>query len=836
MKQIFAKLFFWTFFIASSTLVANAESISVKAMDTIAGYSSTLSSQKMAPETNVNFRVEKPGGGVIYLAGRSNAEGYAQTDIDGYHTKTAGKYFVSLAKESKDFGGSSTFEIFPDIFSAQKSKISSSQTSIAAGEERLVIRVHIKDKYENPITGHLIQLVSSRSEDGIQPRDNGITNDNGIASFEVHSPKDGVSVFSAIDMNVSQAIDERKKIIFYSPDENFAIGGDLFAADLTSSPTASSNSENFGVLDHFDIEFPQEVEANDDQNFLKLSAKDKDGNTVRSYIGTVKIAVLGDDNAILPSEGEYSFSERDQGEKEFALAMIFTTTGNKTIQVYDFEDGEINPTLNGEKVVEVVEKREQDIQNNDGAITQDIVIKSPINSSELSASTLTVSGLAIPNTNLKLMLDDVKVADVSVDLEGFFSNTLEDIEDGRHGIYVIETEGQRRASETVSFKIDATSARIDTISLFPEAEIYPENSYTITLYSEAGLDSAKVLIAGTEEKLIESKVSPGKYEGSFFAPKNPGKYNIDVLLVDSLGNEGNYKNQLSLEVVEKIVVKPGKPQNLLATAGDTKVDLSWKAPVSEKNIDHYNIYVGQNASTLVPFMQSRSVSALLQNLENSTEYALAVTAIDIAGEEGEKSDVIRVKPAKPVFVPVKEDPVEEVVHSVAPKKNPLRSISGDKKVTLSWEAFPEAEKYEIIFGIRSKQYEIKQRTSDNITSYVVNDLLNDLPYYFTVRALDENGFTISENYPEIRSIPNGSGFSIIPSKKVIPENIIHDFSKEEKVRGNTGPETMVLMLIAFVIAVIAYISKRRAFALPSISSSVLNFEDDRVEEKRKMQF
>ena len=836
---ILTKLIFWAFFILSSSLVANANNLSANAIDTIAGYSTVLSSNKIEPEVSVNFRVEKPDQGIIYLAARSNSEGYAETEIDGYHTKTSGEYFISLAQQGKPFGPKNNFTIFPADFSAQKSTIHTNHASIST-EEAFTVQVYVKDIYNNPISGHLIHLISSRSNDTLTAIGDSISNKQGLVSFEVMSQQSGVAIFTAMDMNISQAIEEREKVVFYNKEESFMPPSNIFTASILAGESSDSKQETFGIIDSFDIEFPNEVEINDDQNFLKIIAKDSQGKTVRSYTGTIKIAVSGDDNAILPNEGEYTFNERDQGEKEFALAMIFTNIGEKKIKIYDFENKEINLNIYGEKAVNVIQKKEENPSNK--SMSSQLVIKSPIHNSILTESTLSISGLAVPNTNLKLMLDEVKVSNISVDLEGFYSTTINDLEDGEHSIYILETEGERRASESISFHIDSSPPLIETINIFPEEEVYPENSYTITIYSEPKIETAKIRINGIEETLIESAISPGKYEGDFFAPKEAKKYNIDVMLTDEFGNEAHYKNQQELHVIKKIIIKPDPPHTLIATPGDMKIDLSWKEPQSEKKIDHYVIYMGQTKNDLQEFRQSKSLSILLPNLENNTEYFFAVTAIDTEGEESEKSLVIQSTPVKPIqkIEPKPIEPVQEIketLHAVAAKKTPLRSIAGDKKITLSWDPFPTAQKYKIMFGIRSHQYENSQITQDNISSYVIKDLLNNLPYYVSIIALDSNGFPISENYPEIRAIPKGTGISIVPAKKSIPKNILYDFSETKQVRGNTGPETSILIFLILSVSLIMYSYKKKNMILNLLyHKTSYTYKNQVKNTKQKMQF
>lgn len=887
MKQKLLLLAIFSFFFV---LNASAESIGLKVIDTIAGYPTSIQTARTDANTNITVKVEKPDGGVIQLPARTNSLGYASLELDGYHTKKAGLYKAYAVTAYGESLGVTNFQVFAGSFSPVKSKIVTDKASLSAKKDRLIVQVAIRDQYDNPIKNHLITLLSSRTEDKISYDGSKTSNEKGIVVFNVQSSAEGVSVFTAIDQTNNQDIYERKKVVFYAPSESFAFGGNDFSASLTGN-TSTSSSE-YRVLDHFEIEFPNTVEVDNDSNHLKVIAQDADGNTVQSYTGTIRIAVTGDDNAIIPNEGEYTFTTKDQGEKTFALAMVFTQVGSVKIEVFDYANNKINTNLKGEKIITVVaQKTETDSASETS--TSEIVIKSPVNGSEVSNANITVSGLAVPNTNLKLMLDDMKVAEIQSDMEGFFAYTLRDIEDGQKEVYVVETEGMRRASAPVQFTVDATPPRIDTLNIFPEESIAPKDSYTITVYSEPKLDYAKARIAGVEEPLTESAISPGKYEGTFFAPQSIGDYKIDIVLADRMGNSASYTNQKTLHVVDTKANKPMAPQNLKAEPSDGQIKLTWSKVPSTKVLDHYKVYVGELESSMEVVTQSKSEKALLGNIENDKEYFIAVSAVDSEGAESEMSEVLKVKPLnslpgtpenvelrggdglinvswdepttgaevkkytvyigyeKNELYPIKttnktstdivglqngtdyfiavaaisEDGTEgsksdaekgtpESLHGTA-SKSPLRAMAGDSKVTLSWDAFSGAENYKILFGIKSNVYEGSILSTGNATSYVVTDLMNGFPYYFTVIALDANNLPLSERYPEAKATPTGFGFKIIAGKKVPLPSIQTD--KVEKLE-QTGPETWIFLAFSLAVAGTFFFFKKRG-TLVRVSSA-----------------
>ena len=828
--------------IASLSVSLNTWAQELKVFDTIAGYSTILETNLSNKTEQLIFKVKTASGATLKIPAIANQQGIASTEFDGYHTKKIGTYQVSLENEEKQPLATANFQVFSDIFSPSQSKISTDKASLNINTEEVIVRVIAKDKYQNPVIGQLIKLISSRREDNIEIV-NAITDENGQAIFNIKSSTPGVSILTALNQTLGQEILKRKKIVFYKDETPLFTGGNLFSANMLTEDNIPSMEESFGILDHFDIEFPDEVIVNEENN-LTVIAKDKDDNIVKSYTGTIRIAITGDDNAIIPNNGEYTFTEEVQGKKTFDVAMIFTTEGEKTIEIFDFDNGQINKTLQGNKTITVSKKTTT--ENNPIIKSEiNIEIKSPANNSKLSSSTVTFSGLAEANTNLKLMLDDNKVAEISVDTEGFFSKTLEDIIDGEHEVFVIETENLRRASAPVKFTIDSTPPLIEKIILDPITDLEPETNYSITVYSESKLDFAKIKIAGIEETLEENPTKNGQYEATLLSPKNPGEYNINVVLADSMGNRADYRNQAVLKVKEKIIIKPDPPTNLLATAGEEKIDLTWQAPFSEHKIVSYNIYLGKNQYNLNITSQSKTLNAVLTNLENDQKYFMAVSAVDEKGEEGEKSDLIQAIPKKfekkclnntysatgkepciicPPPYQIENNNTEcnlpEELHAAAekkeekpttiPKKEMIRALPANAKVTLVWEPYEKAIFYKILFGIKSKKYEANLYTTNNESSYVIKDLLNNVPYYFTVVAVDENKTEISKRYPEISATPTGNTMLLIKPKKTFNNKyFLKDFSTEKTIKGNTGPQAILYLSLScvFLVFIIFYFKK-----------------------------
>ena len=176
------------------------------------------------------------------------------------------------------------------------------------------------------------------------------------------------------------------------------------------------------------------------------------------------------------------------------------------------------------------------------------------------------------------------------------------------------------------------------------------------------------------------------------------------------------------------VTAPGAPSGLTATAGDTQVSLSWKAPGSDGGavITGYRVYQGTGKK---PVASVAGTSATVKGLTNGTTYSFKVTAVNKAGE-GPASGAAS---ATPTAATTKPGP-----------PNGLTASPGNGQVTLSWTA-PGSSGGAAISG-----YEIYRGTTPGGesgtpvnaslvagTSYTVTGLTNGTTYYFTVAAVSK---------------------------------------------------------------------------------------------------
>ncbi len=344
----------------SFTIKQNSLAVSnfnVSSTDTIAGYSTLIKTSQIEPNTEVDFLVTKPNEAEIKLTAKTNSAGIAEAELFGYNTKKTGLYTISAKRKTEQsYNNQSSFRVYPDTLSSSQSTLKSSTTTVAGDNtEKAYLTVTLTDKYRNPISNHQVKLISSRPEDEIKLSSKSISDENGNVVFELSSRYPGISVYSAFDVNTGITLDDRVKVVYFTPYEsNLPRGGNYLQADLFASDDSEAKIDETpsGPVKYFDITIPDEVPINTAQT-IKVTARDNNKNIARDYTGTVLFATPDDENATLPSEdGEFTFSDKDLGEFTFNLAITFTKLGVQTIQVFDEEDWDIL----GEKKINVVEQ------------------------------------------------------------------------------------------------------------------------------------------------------------------------------------------------------------------------------------------------------------------------------------------------------------------------------------------------------------------------------------------------------------------------------------------------------------------------------------------------
>lgn len=805
--------------------------VQVYATDTVAGYPSALRTSLVDPYQDVRFVMEKPDGGVVQIPAQADVEGVARTDFYGHQTKIAGTYKAALVFPGSDKASpQSTFTVYPDELSTTQSTLRSTLQMAEAGTDVSFMVATLYDQYRNPLSDHLIELISSRPEDEAEALQGGITDQNGRANFRVRSVFPGVSVFTAMDVTMNKVLNDREEVVFFAP---AAPGPGFFGADLLAADIGQGEVLP-GPIDHFDIQgLPSTVKVQKELS-MSVVARDSNNNVAKNYTGTILISVPEDDNAILPNNGEYTFKAADLGQFTFDLSLQFSQLGPQVVQVFDKNN------------FKIAGEHELDVVSGESVVpaptSPDLVIKSPADGAEFGSNLVILTGQGFENINLKVFDNDVKIGDTETDTDGFFSFEAKNLDSGSHTFYMMSEAGD--VSRAITLTIDTLPPVLNSFEIDAEGSVVPGTQVTITLTSEPRLEEAKLRIQGIEEPMTEK--DPGTYEATVIAPAQDGQFPVDVILVDSLSNKSEFADKGTIVVSTPKPANPPQVIGLEGEVGDSLVTLAWN-PVQdhERPIQHYRIYYGTQMNQMDQTVDTvdSTFTWELRDLENDRQYFIAVKAVDSQGLESEENSVtIAVTPVAPdlcanvdcgTYGQCTEGVceceggwsgltcnVEPVAPVVTLTVGQIQATPYDSAVVLSWSPFAgvQAFYYQVFMGFAPGQYIDSVLTVDNRPTVTIADLINDMPYYFAVMALGANGQPLTPLSQEVLAMPSGTGFrpaapSPIPFRideaGLRPGADLSGQLTRVPRTDRTGPEALWVILISVVFAYFLTHHKRK---------------------------
>ncbi|MFA5917878.1 MAG: hypothetical protein WC850_06625 [Candidatus Gracilibacteria bacterium] len=296
------------------------------------------------------------------------------------------------------------------------------------------------------------------------------------------------------------------------------------------------------TVDHFDVKLSATETSVNKAVDLTIEAKDKSGNIVKDYKGTVLILSETDPKAELPKDikdNSYVFKTLDQGVVKFENSLIFKSVGKQEISVFDFYDenilgiGEIN--VIGESTTPE---------------TIDISIISPENGIVIGTNYVTVSGKTQKNHKVKIKIDGEDVKTTTSNNDGVFEEKLDNLKNGDSTIKAVVLDADNKeigVSKDIKITIKAENPEFNSIKITPSIELEPETSISIQVKATKGLKEVVAIINDEIIKLIES--TDGVYDGKTTAPKAEGEYNVDVKLTNELGNQTNKRPATKIKVV-----------------------------------------------------------------------------------------------------------------------------------------------------------------------------------------------------------------------------------------------------------------------------------------------
>lgn len=575
------------------------------------------------------------------------SDGKGSVVLPGEWLESAGTYSVAA---SYAHGDEQTVQQ-EFLVKAGAPSLSKSRVSFSSGllnpTQTVTMSVVLQDEFGNPLVGHALSVSADQAGVSVYSSEF-VSNEQGQMNFFVTGSGTGLVRFSLFDSTLGQSI----------------LGQPQLA--LTGGNSASEPSIQLaesGAVSAFVISGLDEKTLVGENQSITVKAVDADGFVVTDYTGTVHFSST-DDEASLPDD--YSFLAADQGEHTFSLSVKFVTPGAQSVTATDADHTSLDGTADTTVVTSTDSEVSygSDFETSDFEREGDFDLVSPASGS-YSTNTIEVQGAAEYGYTAVIYVNNEEAGRSDVDFDNSFTYSLEDLEDGTYQIYaeIVDADKEDALIESSSSEkvvVDTVAPEIVSIASDPEDNLHPGDTVTVTVLSEAKLDDASLIFEDEVFPMEETSTS-GKYQADLVLPNAAGTYSMDVLLSDTLGNETQYRDQLTLEVTDAddttdpstpeeeepdstdTSSEPGKVSGLIATGGEEKVALTWDAAdVGSSALAFYRVYYGPTPDSMYALSETKDSSTnwTISDLTAGELYYFSVAAVDIEGTEGEHSSAI----------------------------------------------------------------------------------------------------------------------------------------------------------------------------------------------------
>lgn len=633
---------------SATSLATNSPALPVLAngMDTIAGSSTIITSSKTAPNANVVFEMGKPDGSAVSFSSVADSSGIAKVMVSGENTKTAGLYTIRTKVNGSSLSDDYTnFVVLAGSASQTNSKITPSDQVVSSLDGTASITVTIFDNYENPISGHVVKLISSGSDNEVISSSSTVTDENGQIEFTVVSRKIGATVYTAYNSTADFVLNGKARVAYFD-DSSYIISN-----NIPSNYAYASSGNSSGVADHFSFEeVPMIINSGESISF-KLTAYDVNDQVVMNYAGITRFSVESGNPSYVTLPGDYAFIPEDLGSHTFSVALGFLQPGSYQLRAQDIT----NPSIYGQFIFVV---------GGGGSAQGGVVMASPISGS-YGNNVHVVSGTASPGAKLKIFDGQIELTSLVADINGTFSYTTGLLADGLHRFSVVEVNDVGAilsTSNVAEVNISTAGVSLTNLTLTPSSIVDAGTLVTVKISASAKLSKASLQLANN---IYELAVDPtGGYTVQFQAPLEFGDYPLVFVLKDELGNESRVDNKGFLTVkgslIPETVVVPDV-SGLVATSEDKRVILNWNAVSASTNpIPHYRVYVGSAPLEMTMAIDTftNATTWYVPNLENGKEYYFAVVAVDNKGNTSPYlSNIVSATP-NPLIVEVEDVEVD----------------------------------------------------------------------------------------------------------------------------------------------------------------------------------
>lgn len=706
-----------------------ASGCTLTALDTVAGLGTeaTLTGCESALRTTLSMI--GPAGSRYTQSIVLDSLGNATTLIPSTATVTAGVYDITAA------GQTGSFTVTSDRVDEAHSLLSvSPQTIRANGRDSATITAVLRDRFDNPVTGRPIALISNRPTDDVRP--SSIQTDaEGRFLWTVQASEAGTITLIPYDNLGNRQMKLRANIqagnTLSASLTGREEGGDPVAADI--SPV---------IVDRFDLSLPQgatDVKANE---LFSLNIRAMHGeNLVRAYVGTLIVEASdrdadlpkkGDD-AQTPEKGRIDIRSVDQGIRNVPLSFVLRQGGRQTITVYD----KLDPTIRGEILLNVL--------NGDGQDGR-ISIVSPQDRTKVKGTTVMLQGKAPSLVNLRVK-GGAEVVDTESDAEGVFRVNVPLNPADKEITLFVTSENGTYESEPVHIIIDNDPPKILTITLNPQ-EGKTGDPASITVITDEDAQRVVATLQGKDTTLTATGTT---FTGTITAPSAEGTFDITITATDHVGNASTMLTKWTVQPKLMSVV-----QGLKAEGKAQGVSLSWQA-VTQMPVREYKIYIADEAdpaNVLYSISTGTPVSsAAVSDLPPGKTYRFSVTAISTSGEES----------------PTHSEPA-----SAAPLGTALQVNPGQGSLMLEWAAMPSLPlaQYLLEFGTEPGVFTERRVVNGQATSFILRDLLDNVTYYLRLTPVTVTGKTETTLAALAAGTPSGSGTFVAGPSEPIPRDLV----------------------------------------------------------------
>lgn len=204
---------------------------------------------------------------------------------------------------------------------------------------------------------------------------------------------------------------------------------------------------------------------------------------------------------------------------------------------------------------------------------------------------------------------------------------------------------------------------------------------------------------------------------------NATAYWFSVTALDTSGNESGRSAPVSATPADALA--PPVPTGLAATRGDGEAALDW-ADVDDADLATYRVYRADSADGPWTQVGGDAITAsahTVTGLTNGTTYWFAVTSVDAAGNESDRSEAASATPrdGTPPGVPTG-----------------LVATAGDGKALLDWDDSTAGDLFDyLIYSATSTDGPWQLVDAAFVSSRTINGLTNGTTYWFAVSARDQ---------------------------------------------------------------------------------------------------